>query len=883
MKRNMVIIYFLLAALEGVICGVVTLSIESSAKTALNYSPARLLLAAGIFSLSIAFLALAARSWARPAWVESLFPQLEDDKIHSRTLRVALFLFVLVGALSLLPGYWFREYAAFWDRLRPSLTWLACMLGQSAAFLAALKWTSLRASVSALAAENKSLLRVSAGILVFFLAAWILIALTRVGITPDLAAWNEAGVPLLGLQIHFALLVSLGIAHGLTRWQRTNHLLLKKTFGKISVVDALLCLAIWALAAGLWLAEPIPHSFNAPRPSPPNYEYYPYSDAAAYDVGGQYILIGQGVNNDLLTDKPFYMFLLGLFHAIGGQSYTAVMAIQALVLAAFPVLLYLLGKEMHSRGAGILIALFAIFKERNAIASALDIQVSHSKLMLTEMPTALAISLFALLLFLWLKHTPRPRALPLWAGGVLGVAVLIRPNPLLLLPFGLLAAWMVYGRGWRRGVIPVILLVAGFALVVSPWLLTNRDAQGRTYIQVKIDGIMNRYKWQFPGESVPTPEPQGGTKPVQLATLPQASLEAPRMPVRAAPASRPREAGEKSEGQTTLEFVPAHFLHNEVAGLLILPLTWKFQNLEHTLALPFWNRYWAGSLTRENGLLLCVNLGLIALGLGLAWRRWRVAGLVPVFVQSGYFLANALARTSGSRYLVPVDWAIYFYFGLGLFQLAQWILSLAGRSLREKIEESSPLQPEKGTRLYWIAPAIILLALGSLLPLAGALPERYPPQTKKQAFEAFQRQVSPSDLGLDAEKIDSFLKNPKSVVFQGRALYPRFLMKGEGLCTRCYVLDAAFQDRPFPRLAFLILGPDSAGVFIGMDELPKGFRNSGFSDAADVWVIGCTTRTKAYRNRLGGSVPVVRGIAIVVTGENGTWIYKHPHSDLECK
>lgn len=64
---------------------------------------------------------------------------------------------------------------------------------------------------SSFVTKNKPLLISAAIFLLVLLFVWIFIALTRIGITPDYAYWNEAGVPLLAVQILAALLVSVGL------------------------------------------------------------------------------------------------------------------------------------------------------------------------------------------------------------------------------------------------------------------------------------------------------------------------------------------------------------------------------------------------------------------------------------------------------------------------------------------------------------------------------------------------------------------------------------------------------------------------------------------------------------------------------------------------
>jgi hypothetical protein len=293
-------------------------------------------------------------------------------------------------------------------------------------------------------------------------------------------------------------------------------------------------------------------------------------------------------------------------------------------------------------------------------------------------------------------------------------------------------------------------------------------------------------------------------------------------------------------GETSpLGFVPSHFFHNQIAAVFSLPLTVNFQNLKQTIDSALWKKNWAGELTAQNSLMLFLNLCLIGLGLSLAWDRWRLAGLIPGLVEILYFLANALARTSGSRYLVPADWVIYFYYGLGLIQLAEWLYTIiAGR--KQSITVPPPNADTGGKQQGWITPVISLFVLGMIMPLVGVLiPQRYPTLTKSDAYKTLQSQISLTDLGYTRKEIKEFLNNPDSVIFQGRLLYPRYFLANEGLCTiRCFILDAALGDRSYPRLTFVVLGPSSAGVIVEMEDLPENFRRLDLSKGPDVWVVG---------------------------------------------
>jgi len=78
----------------------------------------------------------------------------------------------------------------------------------------------------------------------------------------------------------------------------------------------------------LWIYLPAHSNYFAPGPYPPSFQAYPFSDAEIYDLGAQYALIGQRLNNFGYVDKPLYTFLLFLFHSVAGQSTARVLVLQ---------------------------------------------------------------------------------------------------------------------------------------------------------------------------------------------------------------------------------------------------------------------------------------------------------------------------------------------------------------------------------------------------------------------------------------------------------------------------------------------------------------------------------------------------------------------------
>jgi len=74
-------------------------------------------------------------------------------------------------------------------------------------------------------------------------------------------------------------------------------------------------------------------------------------------------------------------------------------------------------------------------------------------------------------------------------------------------------------------------------------------------------------------------------------------------------------------------------------------------------------------MTGLSAFMLMLNLGLVAFGIGTAFQSDRLRGLLPVGVLLLYLTANSLARTSGGRYVVPVDWILVAYYCVAMAEL----------------------------------------------------------------------------------------------------------------------------------------------------------------------------------------------------------------------
>ncbi len=501
--------FFGLATVEAIGCLIYLLANSAGQNnTVSRLAVVALLLATMLISAGLTLLSIGRRGWAEQ--ITRRFIPAETVWRPWTWILAAVFIFFWLAAC--LPAYRLGSYALYFERLQPWLVWAMLVSLQTLLIFLATRsgiaWTDWKRMLQ----EERTALVASLSVLSLFLLFWLVVAVSRLGLTRDIF-WDRTGVPLLNLQILAALAVSLLEAGlGAVGAFRTG----KPRRGKW--LDVAIFVLIWAVAAIAWNGTPQTHSHFAPGPYPPNYEYYPYSDAMNYDLDAQYPLIGMDAGSKgRVIDKPLYSTFLTYLHAIIGEDITSLVTLQVVLLAVFPALLYLLGKLLHSRAVGVLAAVLAIFKEVNAIRGSLIIwTVSTPKMLMSEFPTAIGLALLCLLVFLWLRDTRRKPVFAMAAGGVLGLMTLIRNNPWFLLPVIILIAWFAYGRQWKRwlaasGLFFLVLLVA-----IAPWEYRNLRVRGTPfYFLYTLEHTVweNRYLPSLPTAQAPTSQPPAAGLP----------------------------------------------------------------------------------------------------------------------------------------------------------------------------------------------------------------------------------------------------------------------------------------------------------------------------------------------------------------------------------
>jgi len=742
-------------------------------------------------------------------------------------LSVIASLLLLTSSLLLFLLRFLRPEATLplFERARPTLVYFSLL---SAQFLL---WTLIlrRGFHGDGLRQHRSVLQAAGMIFAGFLLLWGLVALSGLGVTPDASYWSEPGVPLLGWQVVVTLLVGWGAAVFLARQPAPRKL------------DLWLSLGLWLLAVVLWGSVPLEtlrNSFYAPI-TPPLNQPLPASDAAYYDSNAQSLLVGWGYIQPIPSRPLFIVFLAGL-HALLGQEYSRLALAQTLLFALLPVGLYWLGRLLHSRVAGGMVALLAILREWNSLWVASEVRVSNSKMFLSEFVTTLALIAYLVLVIRWLRRKPPHPMLAFAAGGVLGWQLLLRTQVASLAPGMVGLALLVFWPDWKRWAQQAIGFGLGLMLAISPWLMRNLSHTGQALLddpmQVKV--VASMYS--------------GGTPTSNLARFEGQS---------------PQEIG-RFVIETILQrpgyvagFVANHFFANLIDTVLVLPIVARYDGLLAPIY-PYWYE-WRSYLSPANIALWGVYLAAMALGLAAVWKRFRWVGLAPLVAFILYIGSTSLARYSGWRYVFPVDWLGYFFLSLGAAEGMVLVASLFGKDLSAVLK---PLHPSPPLRLAGRSGIVLGLAGGILV--VGSLPwlaESLPPQAELpcRADEVLPCLV---EQGFAAEPLADFLAQPAAVVLQGRLLYPRYFSRNDGLSSTNPM--PAYAPRPFPRLGFLLLTPESLEQVVlpirGARSLPAasdivlfGCRRQGYVEAKVVLVI--ETRQKVVGGVLEEGCPAVDG------------------------
>ncbi len=807
---------------------------ENQSAVLLGFSALRLIFLLAVLGILLIVLSLLVNSFRRPWWKRGVGQWMLNAMDRTRTWQT-LFLWAGLMYLSLfLSEAQLGSLSPYRERSFPVLAWSAAVSVQlilSVVYLRSIGSNVLHQFRDVLLPASVALALV--GLFIVF------VAVTGLGLDPDPIYWQWAGVPVLLTQVLLAVIAGLTI----------NSLINRLKVSRSSRLDLFISVGLWALACLLWLSQPARPSYTSLAPSPPNFQSYPFGDAIIYDIAAHDYLIGKPIPSEFGV-KPLYSLFLALLHLFAGENYTLVTSLQIIVLALVPVLMYLLTTSLSNRPAGLVAAVLVILRERNGIALSNVIEVSHTKLLLSDTFAMGLMILLLLLFFRWLEKPEIRRVTLIAMGGVLSLLSLTRGHPVILVPLVFCLFLLVTSIPLRVRLQCALLFAVGAAVPLIPWFWRNYEVNGEFTFQDPV----SRYTTHIAG----------------LYTLDQ------KVPARLN-GETDAEYYDRLSGQPlqfilqhpgeVAKFVSAHYFHNSILSYVYLPHSFRIETLRaYVKTEPFW-RDWAGELQVQEWILLWLNFAVIALGFGTSWKKQRLSALIPLVVGIGYNLSVSIGRLSGWRFIQPSDWVTLVYYSIGLIQLSfilRFVLVHPAQHAQTDEETGSQVnaQPGRWAPVWGVLTAFFLIAW-VLTYGHGLFSSRYPAKSAPQLIETFQELTASMPGSMSNEALNNFLKTDSALIAYGEALYPAFFESDAGAFNH-YLLS--YQARPYNRVVLHLSGPQSVGVILPMRSAP-----ARFPDEAEVIVLGC-------RSEAG----IVDAMSLLVISDPPILYTRDPLPDLVC-
>ena len=660
----------------------------------------------------------------------------------------------------------------------------------------------------------------------FILAAFT--ALTGIGFTFDNVGlnWGPAGTPLSFAQVN--LVMSIGFLLSFLMYIIGSRI--KNGHSRLLLVlDVGVFVALWGLAVLLWSSQTISPSHFSPAPSAPNYEYYPYSDAAIFDRMSYHLLSGSGFSNSLVR-RPLYVGLVAVFHALGGTGYEETVFIQILFLALLPSFVYLLTTRLSNRLAGFLAGGLIVFREMNAIALSGVIVTSHAKLIMSDLTAALGIVVFVYACILLFKNTRHDKWLLLVIGASLGLLALVRAQSLVLAPLILLLVLIPQKSGKPLFTSSMIIL-AGLVIVIAPWAWRNWNNTGVLALGDPGEKMLMARNYSL--DPIEYPQPMAGESTAEFSSR----------------LSREIFSFAIEHPGSVAFFISNHFMHSLAESAVFIAPVYSTDTPQSLVSQnPFWD-IWEGSLDGKDLFALLCNLSILAFGISLAQKDDKIAGWYPLLVFVIYQAGNALARTSGWRFALPVDWITLMYFCVALSYLPARI----GLLFADQFPAAEKKRELLGSGTVYPIVFFLLFFVGVSLPLAELL-------IPGQDFEISEAQNVLTEKNiLTTEQLSQFLEQKNAVFVSGIALYPRYY-KPNG--------DIYLADMPenFRYLHFWLINEGDAQIVLPREKPPEFF-----SHASSVSVIGCSS----------GDFISAR-VVVLKTEEGAQVIFQEPTFSLVC-
>ncbi len=582
---------------------------------------------------------------------------------------------------------------------------------------------------------------------------------------PTSPQWQQfsPGAPLSNLQVTITFLVAIGAASFLSKAGNRYK----------PYINAILFMVIWLSTIIIWANTPFTCVNDRPGPYPPNNVCFPQVTDSVYSIGSHYITLGQGVLNHWFTEKPFYMIFLAIGQLIFGWEIDRYILFQIIVVGMGTALLFLITSHFIGRTGGVFAASLSLLAGVNNLTTYGIVDGINVKIENTEMLTALLLLVTCLALFKYLQR-PQQTWLAMAAGGALGLASLTRLNPLGLIPILIIVLLIANGSQKKLQRMGWVNFILGVLIILTPGILSNRDNNGNYFFIEKIRSVLE-FRYQPQNEALGLPTSMNKDAALVSSTVSTGGrnllLSQKTMISLQLSANQPMPAID-SQGQK----MGKQFLNNIFLSFAKLPLDLPYQPIEQIIKQPIWKSdntfsFWNFQLSPMQLFMYYVNIALVTLGVYLGIKKFHIAGALPMVFFLGYHSINALAVTSGGRYLEPVFWVVLLYYSVGIFG----ILGKGWKDLLETnlnaIEPNTAITPSQSKPT--MAMMFVLLAFGALFPLSNILPNQLNTLSPNVILE--QTRISlKNGADIPPEVIDTFLTHKNAILAEGVLIHPRF-------------------------------------------------------------------------------------------------------------
>lgn len=656
-------------------------------------------------------------------------------------------------------------------------------------------------------------LRLFLPIFIVILVLFSLPLVTGIGLYTRDVTVNDLGIPLLEWQTVFTIGLLFLLTYTKVILVKTG-LFNKEKVEKIQrYLPAILFIGFWLSAFIFWQYQPLPiNNYFAPRVLPPNFETYPFSDAERYSLDS--IRIINGITSNFIISKPFHAIYLAILNYFGNLSYQTVILGQTLVLAFFPSVLFLIGKEIRGNILGLGLGIFAIFREINAIQASNIANVANSKLLLSDFPSTLILSVIILFILKWIKN-PHGKYSPIILGGFLGILILYRAQYLIYIPFFIGIAFLLYGKDHKRIILFSGIFILCLSAIVLPLLFRNHAISGLFWFDSTdyLSGFTENYV-------LADPENTDSGINLQNPSLPQEQPENHSNLVQSLIRSK------------YLFDISDNFFRNLISTFLIFPIRIEGdQDLQELLVIK--DNFWAEAYQHKTPLNLLIaifNLILIITGFYFFISAdWKIAfSCILIYLIQN--LSSAVFRFSGWRFIMPVDWMILFIYIIGIFGLLEFLKLIPRLDQNSEILKSGSkdinLRNELKSGLPFL---IVFLLIGSILPIRELIPSHNLTMSKSDICVYLEKNISKDKYPLVREKAILLCNKENSAALEGEMIYPRFFERGQGFYDN--LTDIFYGKQDFSRLMFRFSTDDILKLYIPISEINDNIRIANGSPA----------------------------------------------------